>query len=55
MDVNLAEEGILQLLFVSVHQICSSVGRDTDLALVSRYAFFSISMQLFLFRKLGVL
>ncbi|XP_042376002.1 uncharacterized protein LOC121969810 isoform X2 [Zingiber officinale] len=34
-DVNLAEEGILLLLFVCVHEMCCCINRDADLASVS--------------------
>ncbi|CAD5188311.1 unnamed protein product [Musa acuminata subsp. malaccensis] len=55
MDVNLAEEGILQLLFVSVHQICSSVGRDTDLALVSRLLALAARFAIKVIQRYGLL
>ncbi|XP_058111329.1 uncharacterized protein LOC131254340 isoform X2 [Magnolia sinica] len=37
VDVNLAEEGILRLLFTSVYQILCKVGNDNEVALASRF------------------
>lgn len=39
-DVNLAEEGILHLLFTSVYRIFCKAGSDSEVALASRYVLF---------------
>lgn len=41
VDVNLAEEGILRLLFTAVYQMLHKVGNDSEVALTSRYSFSS--------------
>lgn len=40
VEVNMAEEGILRLLFTSVYQIFCKTGSDNEVALASRYVFF---------------
>lgn len=39
MDVNLAEEGVLRLLFASVYQIFVRVGSENEFVLASRFIF----------------
>jgi spatacsin len=37
VDVNLAEEGVMRLLFASVYQIFVRVGSENEFVLASRY------------------
>jgi spatacsin len=39
-EVDLAEEGVLQLLLASVHRILSRTGSDSEVAVSSKYIFF---------------
>ena len=51
MDINLAEEGILRLLFTSVYRIFFKVGSDSEVALASRYGLFAQETLLIPFRN----
>lgn len=39
-EVNLAEEGVLQLLLASIHRLSSRTGSDNEAAVSSKYVLF---------------
>ncbi|OVA08128.1 Spatacsin [Macleaya cordata] len=55
VDVNLAEEGILRLLFTAVYQIFCRAGNDNEVALASRLLALAASFATKMVRKYGLL
>ncbi|KAK9110552.1 hypothetical protein Sjap_018612 [Stephania japonica] len=55
MDVNLAEEGVLRLLFTSIYQIFCKVGNDSEVALASRLLSLAANFATNNIRKYGLL
>ncbi|KAL5714718.1 hypothetical protein ACHQM5_016641 [Ranunculus cassubicifolius] len=54
MEVNIAEEGILRILFTAVYQIFCKVGNDNEVALASRLLALSASFAIRMIRKYGL-
>ncbi|KAK9134405.1 hypothetical protein Syun_013735 [Stephania yunnanensis] len=55
MDVNLAEEGVLRLLFTTIYQIFCKVGNDSEVALASRLLSLAANFATNSIRKYGLL
>ncbi|XP_072998646.1 uncharacterized protein [Typha latifolia] len=55
VDINLAEEGILQLLFTSVYQIFCRSGRDSEVTLASRLMSLAARFATKMIQRYGIL